>query len=341
MLVSELLKKIPAHTQASVDMACSSWNTKIRNKLSGDVLRWVLTHRSAQRTQTSKLTTDWAQIGSDKKFTEREIPPGRELAALLAIHGPAIKHLRLSANELQVFFEDTPIDRWNGTEIDADDADDTLYDACELAEQLQALASPVDPVTGESFDLAKYLLAVNDDILGHYKFSGDHGENRNPVGKIFVYWGVVGLFARILGVEAGPLAIVVLAHEYAHGYSHLGYDRDGNRWSGNDFAGSEHELCEAIAQYYTHLIVHSIEPSFPGVVHAYEALMRKQTRAYRCHLPWLLGASPEEVGRVIGNIRHKPGKYKDVCKQLNVEPFQGKDKEFEKMLSKLKAKESM
>jgi hypothetical protein len=152
---------------------------------------------------------------------------------------------------------------------------------------------------------------------------------------------VVGLFARILGVEADTLAVVVLAHEFAHGFSHLGYDRDGNRWSGRDFAATEHDLKEAIAQYYTHLIVHSIEPSFPGVVHAYEALMHKQSTAYRCHLPWLLGARPEDVGRVIGRIRDKHGIYKDVCEQLGVKPFTGKKNEYEELLSKLKAKESM
>ena len=140
---------------------------------------------------------------------------------------------------------------------------------------------------------------------------------------------MVGLFARILGVEADTLAVVVLAHEFAHGFSHLGYDRDGNRWSGHNFHATEHELCEAIAQYYTHLIVHSIEPSLPGVVRAYEELMRKQTRAYRCHLPWLLGASPEDVGRVLGGIRNKQGKYEDVCKQLGVKPFTGKKNEYE------------
>ena len=69
--------------------------------------------------------------------------------------------------------------------------------------------------------------------------------------------------------------------------------------------------------------------------------MQRQIRVYQGHLPWLLGASPEEVGRVNGNIRHKPGKYKDVCEQLGVKPFTGKNNEYEELLSKLRAKESM
>ena len=78
-----------------------------------------------------------------------------------------------------------------------------------------------------------------------------------------------------------------------------------------------------------------------SVVNAYEALMHKQSTAYRCHLPWLLGASPEDVGRVIGRIRDKHGIYKDVCEQLGVKPFTGKKNEYEELLSKLRAKESM
>ncbi len=83
-------------------------------------------------------------------------------------------------------------------------------------------------------------------------FFFDSGENgsryrRKYSTQICLYWGVIGLVARLLGVSVEGLTITVLAHEYAHAYTHLGFDRSGGRWTGEAFGASEHELVEGLA----------------------------------------------------------------------------------------------
>jgi hypothetical protein len=64
-------------------------------------------------------------------------------------------------------------------------------------------------------------------VLGAYFF-------RIP--QIRLYWVVIGIAARTLGVAVEALTIVVLAHELARAYTHLGRDIDNERWDTGHFA---------------------------------------------------------------------------------------------------------
>lgn len=94
----------------------------------------------------------------------------------------------------------------------------------------------------------KRVETVHDDILGSY--------NPRPKGarysesRIEIFWGVVGLFAQVLGAPLEPVTAVVLAHELAHAYTHAGLDIDGVRWEASDFRRSELAIVEGLAQYY-------------------------------------------------------------------------------------------
>jgi|LauGreSBDMM110SN_4_FD.fasta_scaffold22649_2 hypothetical protein len=83
---------------------------------------------------------------------------------------------------------------------------------------------------------------IREDVLGAYYF-------RIP--EIRLYWVVIGIVARAIGVSVEALTVVVLAHELAHAYTHLGHDIDNERWETERFARTELDIVEGLAQFYT------------------------------------------------------------------------------------------
>lgn len=124
--------------------------------------------------------------------------------------------------------------------------------------------------------VVQYILEVNEDVLGIYR-SG-------PYSEIVLFWAVIGFVARGLGTDPAGLAGVVLAHELAHAYTHLGVDADGNTWE--HFSKSESELKEGLAQYYTDRIAKEQGSKFPGLLDAYRTLTPQQPPKYQRHLTW-------------------------------------------------------
>ncbi|PKM09720.1 MAG: hypothetical protein CVV17_00005, partial [Gammaproteobacteria bacterium HGW-Gammaproteobacteria-7] len=122
-----------------------------------------------------------------------------------------------------------------------------------------------------------------------------------------------------LGVSISALAVVVLAHELAHGHVHLGHDRDGNRWSGEDHAASDVALLEALAQYYTHLICEHLDGAVPGLFDAYWALLPRQPEIYQGHLPLVIKSSPERVASEVARLRRGPARYHELLERLGLE----------------------
>ena len=132
------------------------------------------------------------------------------------------------------------------------------------------------------------ILAVNSDVLGSYRALDLRGE-------IKIYWGIIWLVAEYLNLDLDALTCVVLAHELAHAYTHLGADIDRHRWDTEVFKRCETPLLEGLAQYYTWAICQALEPTLPGTRQAYERLLEKQPPAYHTHQGWVVGLSPEIV----------------------------------------------
>jgi hypothetical protein len=96
------------------------------------------------------------------------------------------------------------------------------------------------------FELAKFILRVNDDVLGVYRYRL-HQYYDDPEPKIELYWGVIGLVARDLDVTVEDLTCVVLAHELSHAYTHVGSDAEDHSWSSDYFSKSAHDLKEGLS----------------------------------------------------------------------------------------------
>lgn len=132
---------------------------------------------------------------------------------------------------------------------------------------------------------------IHEDILGAYFFR---------VPEISLYWMVIGIMAGVLGAPVEALTVVVLAHELAHAYSHLGRDIDTSRWDTEAFARAEMPIAEGIAQFYTGAVCQKLEERFPAAANAYRALLEYQAGPYRVHEKW---ADPEikvASGKVTG-----------------------------------------
>jgi hypothetical protein len=171
----------------------------------------------------------------------------------------------------------------------------------ELVIQLLEVTDRADPI--------KRILEVNEDVLGVYRYhlSGKGiPYDQDPMkGEVVLYWGVIGLIAGFLGVSSENLTIVVMAHEVAHAYSHLGSDIDGERWDTKTFSKSDHKLKEGLAQYFTHRLCLRLQTQFPYAHDAYANLLKHQPEAYRTHEPWIKNNTPEEVRLAMLETRRK------------------------------------
>ena len=140
----------------------------------------------------------------------------------------------------------------------------------------------------EKLSLIDRLKGINEDILGAYFF-------RIP--KIRIYWMVIGLVASLLEVSVEGLTIVVLAHELAHAYTHLGKDIDGLQWKTEDFARASLCIVEGLAQFYTAVVCRRLEEKQPEAFRAYEKLLGMQGGPYLVHQDW--GENDQRAGEVV------------------------------------------
>lgn len=310
MRVADLLQHLPVDTQSEVEAACAAANSTIRARLNDGVLRFRL-RDAGSRTTAVHVVKD--EVALPMAMADMRIPNGAERAAVCALFQRASRDLVSSATALERLLGPGHIEWWRGTDILPAVAAVTLEGAVRLGTQVQAVLKPAG--TDGAFDLVRFLVDVREDVLGTYRPIPPDGR-----GEVRVYWGVVGLVAHSLGVDVRALAVVTLAHELAHGYTHLGADRDGNRWSRDSFLGSDRSLTEGIAQYYTHLVCGRMQRTYPGVREAYRALLLRQPEAYQTHLHWLLHATPERVAAALAQVRKlENARLEDMDVQLKAE----------------------
>lgn len=151
----------------------------------------------------------------------------------------------------------------------------------------------------EEYDrrIREKVLNYNEDILGAYFYE------RTP--KIELYWGVIGLCCMCSGeYDVESLSIVVLVHELAHAYTHIGTDIDGGQWDTKDFHEVDVHVAEGLAQYYTEKVLFKIKDKYPKPLVAFEELLGDQPKPYRIHKEWVK-YSPETIRRALLETRRQ------------------------------------
>jgi hypothetical protein len=166
-------------------------------------------------------------------------------------------------------------EQWPSLPQTAKDGQPVLQRCLEIALSLQQ-AAIADQVRQQ-------IQAIDKDILGTYSC---------PPGlasSVELYRLPIAMVAAMLDVSIEDLTVVVLIHELAHGYTHLGRDIDGTRWEDLAFRDSALEVVEGLAQFYTEVISERLAPRTPSLKTAYERLLSLQNGPYLAHQEWLNG----------------------------------------------------
>lgn len=297
ILLSDLIKKLPSDTPDRVKAAKERFNTRIREALRRET-RLGLNRRKddligGRDEMVSVQITIQPGLPEGLQQLERQtIDDQHRLAVLLSPYRQALVAVRDSgktlAEEMIPMLIHDAVGRGllDGTEM-------SFASAWQYADSLcQRLAT---------FDLTEFILRVNEDVLGVYRYNV-HNDFDDPNPRIELYWGVIGLIARDLGVAVEDLSAVVLAHELAHAYTHVGSDADDRFWNTRHFYKSNIGLKEGLAQYYTDLVSQRLERDAPGIRGAYKKLLPKQPAAYHVQEKWK-DSTPEMVRHAMLGIR--------------------------------------
>jgi hypothetical protein len=317
MLVSDLLSSIPSDTRRWVEESFAAHRKTVISALTKE-LRFPLSWGRSEATDTllCSCAVSVDEIAIPERLAALKIPPEYALAAKLQIWLPSLTTFATSSKEMRQLIDGLRADLAQHIELPR------------FSEALQSSAATVEKLLQLSaigkFDLTRHILSVNEDVLGVFQFhprEGEHGYKKSYRTDAKLYWGVLGLVSRALGVTLEGLTVKVLAHEYAHAYTHLSFDRNGQRWTGKRFAAADHVLKEGLAQYYAARCLDRMRDRVPEAWKAYEELLPKQPPAYRAHLIWLKQSTPEEVGAALARIRQEEtATYKAFCEDLNIDP---------------------
>jgi hypothetical protein len=163
----------------------------------------------------------------------------------------------------------------------------------------------------DSSGIIEKLKRLGPDILGAYYFY----ERR-----IELYWLSIGMYSLIYNTPIDDLTIVVLTHELAHGYSHVGFDIDGNDWDTHAFSKADLKIVEGIAQFYTEMICYDF---FERVSKTFNNLLEKQEIHYCDYKNWfetLEENKYEKMRSIIRKVRkHKIidyGHFNEILKRI-------------------------
>lgn len=126
-------------------------------------------------------------------------------------------------------------------------------------------------------NILEQIKQIETDVLGAYFYN-------RP--EIQIYWMVIAAVSRMLAVPVADLTLVVLTHELAHAYTHLGRDIDGTSWDTAAFAAAELPIVEGLAQFYTRQVCKQLRSRIPGVQTAFETLLQHQSEPYTVFEGW-------------------------------------------------------
>ncbi len=151
------------------------------------------------------------------------------------------------------------------------DAEPSLARTREVADRLQMVVA--------AQKLIDQMKKIEEDILGCYRV--DHYKSR-----VEIYWMPIAIVASMLELQVEDVALVVLAHELAHAYTHIGRDIDGKEWDKRGFFESDKAVTEGLAQFYAMAVASRLWQRHPNARAAFDKLLTLQSGPYLAHQEW-------------------------------------------------------
>ena len=250
------------------------------DRVSRSVKRWNQIVRDHIRTETGLKLSDGDSRFAIPVRVARGFPT--RLAELIGqYHDPVMWRLIIGQPKLggliqglEFLLEDwNQFEQWASLPAEAKNGRGTLERALNIGISLQRAA------LGEN--VIEQIRSIHEDILGTYHPLP--GQNSS----VALYWLPIAMVSAMLDVEIEDLTFVVLTHELADGYTHLGRDIDGKSWDDKGFSGSDIRVVEGLAQFYTEVISERLAVRTPSLATAYQALLRLQSGPYLVHRDWL------------------------------------------------------
>ena len=170
-------------------------------------------------------------------------------------------------------------------------AGDSTVTSDELRRVLQYTENVVNSL--KKRNLLNRIANIDEDILGAYfykrevKYDLPYYQPRTVERQyIEIFWLPIALTASLINVSVESLAVVVMAHELAHAFTHRGADIDGERWDTRAFSEADSYIKEGLAQFYTASVCHRLYERFPAALDTYEKFLTLQSGAYLIHQTW-------------------------------------------------------
>ncbi len=283
--IKDLLAQIPSDTKKVVEQTRTRFNVAVRQMLRQETgLRLARGRAAEDDSQETHAIRVFVEPGVPAELMDVQFDDDKWLAILIAPWRLELELLRRVSTDMHSnLIGSLPQELVRGGPFAG--IGPKLTDVAGFANHLLKIAA--------EFDLVKELHAVDEDILGQYRWVLKSGQTS---ASAHLYWGVIGLVARSLAVSVEGLTVKVLVHELAHAYTHLGADIDGHRWDDLDFSNTERAVKEGLAQYYTRQLLGRLRARIPEAKKAYEALLPHQPGAYRVQGKWIdSGATPEHM----------------------------------------------
>lgn len=140
----------------------------------------------------------------------------------------------------------------------------------------------------DEFAFTKRIFDIEKDVFGIYT-------PHRPAVKIM--WLPIAIVSLNNDIDPEALTVVVLAHELAHAYTHVGRDIDGNQWHTQDMVNAELKIVEGLAQYYTEAVCERLASRFPKALEVFNIFLDNQPECYTAYLNWF--EKGERSGEVI------------------------------------------
>jgi len=164
----------------------------------------------------------------------------------------------------------------------------TFAEGGDLKNNFVTVYNYFDAVLNELSELSfdEKFKAINTDILGTYDIDKNY---------IQIHWMPIILLARRKNIDIDHLTAVVLIHEMAHAFTHLGMDIDGKCWDTDAFANTDMHVTEGLAQFYTSIVSERLSEKEPGIKKAFIQLLQLQGGPYVEHLEWIKSMGYDEM----------------------------------------------